>query len=238
MTAPTLRKGPQALDIKSATIYTVRLVLHSADTTELLDALQQRMHEAGDFFQDEPVVIDSSAISEPIDWASLTQALKSYQLHPIGVMTHQTEHAAAAALLGLPSVELSSTKTVMDIPEPEPEPEPIYVRAAPMIVRQPLRSGQRLFAPDGDVIIVGMVGQGAEVIATGSIYVHGPLRGKAIAGANGDTNAFIVAAEFEPELIAIAGVYSVIESPADSPHYKQGVVIQLDNESLTFEALS
>lgn len=238
MTAPTLRKGPQALDIKSATIYTVRLVLYSADTTELLEALHQRMQEAGDFFQHEPVVIDSTAVYEPIDWASLVQTLRHYQLHPIGVMTEHSEHQAAAALQGLPAVELSSTKTIIELPEPEPEPEPVYVRPAPMIVRQPLRSGQRLFSPDGDIIIVGMVGQGAEVIAAGSVYVHGPLRGKVIAGANGDINAVIVAAEFEPELIAIAGVYSVIEDPTASPHHKQGVVIQLDGDSLKLEALS
>lgn len=239
MNAPTSRKGPQALDIKSATIYTVRLVLHSADTAELLDALYQRMQEAGAFFQHEPVVIDSSGIYEPIDWAILIEALRHYQLHPIGMMG-SAEHQSAAAEQQLPVVELSTTKAVIEIPEPEPEPEPDLplTRAAPLIMRQPLRSGQRLFAPEGDLIVVGMVGQGAEIIAAGSIYVHGPLRGKAIAGANGDHNAFIIAAEFDPELIAIAGVYSVIEDPAASPYHKQGVVIQLEGDSLKFEPLS
>ncbi|WP_269901377.1 septum site-determining protein MinC [Paenalcaligenes faecalis] len=239
MNAPTSRKGPQALDIKSATIYTVRLVLHSADTTELLEALDLRMQGAGAFFQNEPVVIDSTAIPDPIDWEGLITALRHHQLHPIGMMG-QADQQIAAAQYGLPAVELSSTKTTIDLPEPEPEPEPAepITQAAPMIVRQPLRSGQRLYAPDGDLIIAGMVGQGAEIIATGNIYVHGPLRGKAIAGANGDTNAFIVAAEFDPELIAIAGVYSVIEDPSANPYHKQGVVIQLEGESLKFEPLS
>ena len=236
MNAPLTRKGPQALDIKSATIYTVRLVLHSADTAELLEALQLRMQDAGAFFQNEPVVIDSSALHEPIDWPPLIEALRQYQLHPIGMMG-QPDHEISAAEHNLPTVELSTTKTVIEIPEPTTEPDPIETRVAPMIVRHPLRSGQRLFAPDGDVIIAGMVGQGAEVIAKGSIYVHGPLRGKAIAGANGDSNTFIIAAEFEPELIAIAGVYSVIEDLNASPYYKQGVIIQLDGESLTYEPL-
>ena len=230
MNAPTSRKGPQALDIKSATIYTVRLVLHSADTTELLEALDLRMQGAGAFFQNEPVVIDSTAIPDPIDWEGLITALRHHQLHPIGMMG-QADQQIAAAQYGLPAVELSSTKT-------EPEPAEPITQAAPMIVRQPLRSGQRLYAPDGDLIIAGMVGQGAEIIATGNIYVHGPLRGKAIAGANSDTNAFIVAAEFDPELIAIAGVYSVIEDPSANPYHKQGVVIQLEGESLKFEPLS
>ena len=147
MNAPTSRKGPQALDIKSATIYTVRLVLHSADTTELLEALDLRMQGAGAFFQNEPVVIDSTAIPDPIDWESLITALRHHQLHPIGMMG-QADQQIAAAQYGLPAVELSSTKTTIDLPEPEPEPEPAepITQAAPMIVRQPLRSGQRLYA--------------------------------------------------------------------------------------------
>lgn len=229
-------KGPQALDIKSATIYTVRLVLHSADTAELLDALQQRMQEAGAFFQDEPVIIDSSAINEPIEWSALIAALQQYQLYPIG-MTGTAEHQAAALAYHLPAVELSNTKVVIDIPEAPKEPAIITVSAPPQVLTQPLRSGQRFAAPDGDLIVMGMVAQGAEIIAAGNIYVHGPLRGKAIAGATGDTNAFILATEFDPELIAIAGVYSVIEDPSASPHHKQPVLIQLDGESLKFEPL-
>lgn len=231
-------KGPQALDIKSATIYTVRLVLYSADTTELLDALHQRMQGAGAFFENEPVVIDSTAIHDEIDWQAIIQALQQYQLHPIGMMGNP-EHQAAATQLQLPVVEISSAKVVIEIPEPPQEalePTPI-ITAPPLIHNQPLRSGQRCFAPDGDLIIMGMVAHGAEIIAAGNIYVHGPLRGKAIAGANGNTNAFILATEFEPELIAIAGVYSVIEDSNAHPHHKKSVLIQLDNESLKFTSL-
>lgn len=237
--APITRKGPQALDIKSATIYTVRVVLHSADTTELLEALNQRMQEAGAFFQDEPVVIDSSAIYEMVDWETLMNALLEHRLHPIGMMG-SAEQEKNAAQYGLPAVELSNAKAVLDIPEASAEtetlPSPI-ITAAPQILRQPLRSGQRFFAPDGDLIVMGMVGQGAEIIAVGNIYVYGPLRGKAIAGATGDTNAFIVATEFDPELIAIAGVYSIIEEPEANPHNKQSVLIQLEGESLKYEPL-
>lgn len=239
MNAPIIRKGPHALDIKSATIYTVRLVLHSADTADLLEALNQRMQEAGDFFQDEPVVIDSTAIYENVDWQALMNALTAHQLHPIGMMGNASQEQDAAKY-GLPAVELSSAKAVLDIPEVTTDTDalpPPIVTAAPQILRQPLRSGQRFFAPDGDLIVMGMVGQGAEIIAVGNIYVHGPLRGKAIAGATGDTNAFIVATEFDPELIAIAGVYSIIEEPDTNPHHKQSVLIQLEGESLKYEPL-
>lgn len=235
MNAPTTRKGPQALDIKSATIYTVRLVLHSANTSKLLEALQQRMEGAGAFFQGEPVVIDCSAIMDPIEWEPLLQALRHHQLHPIGV-TGSTEQEQAAAQHGLTAVELSLAKAAIEIPEPEQTP-PSPVTPAPLILHQNLRSGQRFVAPEGDLIVIGMVGHGAEIIATGNISVYGPLRGKAIAGANGDTNAWISTTEFEPELIAIAGVYSVIEDLHANPHHKKPVLIQLEGDSLKFEAL-
>lgn len=234
MNAPTTRKGPQALDIKSATLHTVRLVLHSSDTNELLEALNWRMQEAGAFFQDEPVVIDSSAVTEPIDWSALIHALRQHKLHPIGVCGHPDQELEAASA-GLTAVELAATRAAL---EPSADPVPtLSPPAAPIILRKTLRSGQRIYAPDGDVVVIGMVGQGAEVIATGNVYVYGPLRGKAIAGAQGDTAAFIAATEYDPELIAIAGVYSVIENPESNPHHKQSVMIQLEGESLRFEPL-
>lgn len=239
MNAPITRKGPQALDIKSATLHTVRLVLHSADTQELLQALDQRMHEAGAFFQDEPVVIDSSALHETIDWTTLIQALRQHQLHPIGVCAHP-EQEAQALQAGLTAVDLALPRATQSIPEPtelDPPPQLSPTKAAPLVIRKTLRSGQRCIAPDGDLVIIGMVGQGAEIIATGNIHVHGPLRGKAIAGAQGDTSAFIMATEYDPELISIAGVYSVIENPESNPYHKQSVMIQLDGDSLKFEPL-
>lgn len=241
MNNSTPRKGPQALDIKSATIYTVRLVLHSSNTNELLEALDQRLQEAGAFFQNEVAVIDCNAIYDPIEWEPILTILRRHQLIPIA-MTGNAEQIKHAAQYDLPAVELASAKTIIDIPEPipepTPEPSPAPIPAAPLVLNQTLRSGQRFFAPDGDLIVTGLVGQGAEVIATGNIYVHGPLRGKAIAGANGNTNAFIIATEFDPELIAIAGVYSVIENPTSNAHHKQGVLIQLDGETLTFKPLN
>lgn len=242
MNAPITRKGPQALDIKSATLHTIRLVLHSSDTQELLEALDQRMQEAGAFFQGEPVVIDSTALHDSIDWSALMRALRQHQLHPIGICGHP-EQELDAAQAGLTAVDLAAPRVAPEAPvrepvldEPEPEP-PSPTPVAPLIIRKTLRSGQRFIAPEGDLIVIGMVGQGAEVIATGNIHIHGPLRGKAIAGAQGNHNAFIMATEYDPELIAIAGVYSVIENPESDPLHKQSVMIQLDGESLRFEPL-
>lgn len=247
------RKGPQALDFKSATLYTVRLVLHSNDTTELLAALAQRMKEAGSFFENEPVVIDASLAQAPVDWSALLQALQTHHLNPVGVVAkgELLESALAAGLLEVdlsnaPSRPPSPPVAEADVPTlnrpvsvetPTTTNTPTVAPAAIVVNRQ-LRSGQRVYARDTDLVIVGVVGQGAEVIADGNIHVYGPLRGKAMAGARGDTSARIFTTELDPELIAIAGVYRVIEDTLEPSLHKKATVIQLEDDNLNIRALS
>jgi len=252
----THAKGPQALDFKSATLYAVRVVLRSADTAEQLAALAQRMKDAGSFFEDEPVVIDASAIDAPVDWAALTAALRQYKLHPVGVVAHPS-HVDAALDSGLPNVELSSPPSrpqaeaapekevpalsvaAQQAPQAAPAPVPPAPAIAPaaLIINRQLRSGQRIYARHTDLIIVGAVSQGAEVIADGNIHVYGPLRGKAMAGARGDANARVFTTELDPELVAIAGVYRVIETRLEAELRNKPAVVALDGDKLRIDPL-
>ena len=106
-----------------------------------------------------------------------------------------------------------------------------------MVVRGPLRSGQRVYARSGDLIVMGLVSQGAEVIADGNIHVYGPLRGKAMAGARGDTAARIFTTALDAELVAVAGVYRVIDSKLADDVHQRAAVVYLDKEALRIEAL-
>lgn len=253
------RKGPQALDFKSATLYTVRLVLHSTELDELLAALTQRMQDAGSFFEDEPVVVDASQLeaTTTLDWSALLDALRTHKLNAVGVVASGTL-LADAIKAGLHEVDLSNAPTRPASPSvPEAEvptlstaqeqstasatsaPEVItQIAPAAMVINRQLRSGQRVYARDTDLVVIGVVGQGAEVIADGNIHVYGPLRGKAMAGARGDTSARIFTTELDPELIAIAGVYRVVEEPLEKPLHKQPAVIQLEGENLSIHLLS
>src|SRR5690606_9472264 len=103
---------------------------------------------------------------------------------------------------------------------------------AAMVINRPLRSGQRIYARGTDLIVIGMVSQGAEVIADGNIHVYGPLRGKAMAGARGDTSAKIFTTQLNPELLAVAGVYRVVESALDPALANQPAIVQLEGETL------
>ncbi len=260
----TTSKGPVALDFKSATLYAVRVVLRSSDLQELLGALNQRMTDAGSFFQGEPVVIDATQLNsetgQDIDWDTLIAALREHQLHPVGVCVGP-ELLDQALSSGLPNVELSSPPS-RPAPEPTPEqevpvitaintapvatgqaitPEPVTVQVpapAAMTISRQLRSGQRIYARDTDLIIIGAVSQGAEVIADGNIHVYGPLRGKAMAGARGDTNARIYTTELDPELIAIAGVYRIIETRLEAELRNKPAIISLQDEKLEIQPLA
>ncbi|HUH88094.1 MAG TPA: septum site-determining protein MinC [Pusillimonas sp.] len=251
-------KGAAALDFKSAALYALRVVIRSADMSELQSALDQRMSDAGSFFENEPVVLDATAIDAELDWPALLQALRDHRLHPIGVVAQGSVLEAARAC-GLPEVDLSSPPArPASTPAPEAEvpvvapaaaaspqtpptapqaPAAPAIAPAAMVVNRQLRSGQRIYARDTDLIVIGVVGQGAEVIADGNIHVYGPLRGKAMAGARGDASARIFTTQLDPELVAIAGVYRVIETKLESDVHNQAAIVQLDGETLQIKSL-
>ena len=310
-----------ALDFKSATLYAIRVVLHSADPERLNAALAKRMTDAGSFFENEPVVIDASRVEEPIDWTALVASLRGHNLPPIGVVA-EGANLQAARDAGLTPVELSTpaarpapvvdTAPPNDVATPVPsvpaaaveiapaptdtsaagaqppaadaasqdkpadadvakatgeaqadsqaekpaaDADPLPARAASsttsapsptaaaphsssaLVVTRPLRSGQRVYARHTDLVVIGMVSQGAEVIADGNVHVYGPLRGKAMAGARGDTSARIFTTHLDAELLAVAGVYRVVEDKLDGTLQNQPALVRLDGDTLRIEAL-
>lgn len=106
-----------------------------------------------------------------------------------------------------------------------------------MVIDRPLRSGQRVYARGGDLVVLGVVSHGAEVIADGNIHVYGPLRGRAIAGANGDIDARIFAVAMEPELISIAGTYRTTDKPLADEVRGKPAQARLDGEKMLIEPL-
>lgn len=269
------------LDFKSATLYSLRAVLHTDDTSALLRALDQRMQEAGAFYENEPVILDAQGLSQAPDWKALAAAMRKHHLHPIGVQA-PPDLLASALKAGLAPLEAAASRTPAGRSEPAPDSaaEPgagthagtgVHNDAAPasrtpgsaptrapetaaasladgtpvgdqtssqtLVIRHPLRSGQRIYAKGGDLIVMGMVSQGAEVIADGHIHVYGPLRGKAMAGAQGRADAMIFTTQLDPELLAIAGVYRVVETKLPDSLHNQAAQVMLDGETLRIRAL-
>lgn len=254
-----------ALEFKSATLYALRAVLHSADTDAVIKALDQRMADAGSFFAGEAVVIDASALAEAPNWEDLLEAFSRQHLPVIGVVA-SAEIAQSALEQGLPSVELSNAavkaavapKTAVEVAEPVQKPTPVpkanteaaepatVIEPAPaaasagsptLVIEGPLRSGQRVYARDADLVVMGVVSQGAEVIADGNIHVYGPLRGKAMAGARGDGQARIFTTRLDAELVAVAGVYRVIDSALPANLNRKPAMVFLKDQALRLEPL-
>jgi septum site-determining protein MinC len=107
---------------------------------------------------------------------------------------------------------------------------------ATRVIDKPLRSGQQVYAK-GDLVVLGLVSYGAEVIAEGNIHIYAPLRGRALAGVHGNHGARIFCTCLEPELISIAGIYRTTETPLGPDVLGKSVQIRLADEKLIIEPL-
>lgn len=143
--------------------------------------------------------------------------------------------AAVTPVGGLPGNGTPATAVAVD-PAPAAEPARLATSSQTMVVDKPLRSGQRIYAK-GDLVVLGLVSYGAEVIAEGNIHIYAPLRGRALAGVQGNHDARIFCTCLEPELISIAGIYRTTENPLPADVLGKPVQIWLDEEKLMIEPL-
>ena len=166
-----------------------------------------------------PVVVDVAALGEArareLPLHDLAERIRACKLVPVGAANLPPSAVWNAAAAGMAVVELTAAA-----PEPEPaasapEPAPVAAPAAPAIeravatvtVRQPVRAGQVIRAERADLVVLAAVNAGAQVIADGHIHVYGPLRGSAVAGAQGMADAGVFCQSLEAELISIAGLH-------------------------------
>lgn len=213
-----------------------------------LDDLASR--SAG-FFLDRPVVLDVSELS--IKKAELKQLIDDLAERSVRIMGVE---GARPSMLGpgMPPA-MKGGKPASDVEvtarEAEPEvsvsaqealqntkPEPPQVRAIhqSLLIDEPVRSGQSIIFPEGDITIVGSVASGAEVIAGGSIHIYGALRGRAMAGSIGNSNARIFCRRLEAELIAIDGIYKMAED-MDPTLRGQAVQLSLEGDVIMADTL-
>jgi len=216
------------IEIKISTVVAIAVILHDAQLPVLDTALKEIIAQTGDYYSEECAVIDVGHIDcNGLDWAALIQLFKTSGFHPVSVRNAPEEFEEQISALGL-SIDLGSkTAQFAETAEPAPVPEapkvsaPVVIHAPPpMIIDTPVRGGQRIYARGTDLIITAVVNAGAEVIADGNIHVYAPLRGRALAGASGNTAARIFTMSLEAELVSIAGIYRTFENgyPTLSAH--------------------
>lgn len=126
--------------------------------------------------------------------------------------------------------------------EEEKQPAPAADDHAPrptLVINSPVRTGQQVYAKNADLIVMGMVSEGAEVIADGNIHVYAPLRGRALAGESGDKTARIFVQSMQAELVSVAGIYRVFEQNLPPHLHKHAVKIELqEDERLAISAIN
>jgi septum site-determining protein MinC len=194
-----------------------------------------------------PLALDGPA---PVDLRAIVALLRASQLQPVAVAGATAEELALAHELGLAdaadepaaerAVQAAPAETVREVVREITVEKIIEKPAAPaptLIVDKPLRSGQQVYAKGGDLVVLAVVSHGAEVIADGSIHIYAPLRGKAIAGARGDTSARIYTQSLEAELLAIAGIYRTAENPLPADVAGKPAQVYLQGEKLLLQPL-
>ena len=236
-------------DMKSAQLPVVAFALRSTDTAQLASEFAERFGSDSTFFDNDPVLIDLALLreaDEAIDFPALIALLRQYRTTPVAVRggsAAQMEQAHAAGLAAAPEapparrVEPQEPEVREVIHEVEVVKEVQLPAKTTVLVDKPMRSGQQVYAAGSDVVVNTIVSYGAEVIADGNVHVYGPLRGRAVAGARGDTSARIYCTCFEPQLVSIAGIYRTVD--ADLPPEVAGkpAMMRLDGEKLLIEPL-
>ena len=249
----------QAGELKIGQVGIANLRVRTLDIARLADEMRSRVARAPKLFARAAVIVDFGGLAATPDAATaraLVEALREAGVLPVALAWGSGDNEKLAVEIGLPVLarfraqyeSVAGGAETAPAAEPAPPPAPAQRASAPaaaarqdpagpgLVQTAPVRSGQQLYAENRDLTVLSQVGAGAEVIADGSIHIYGPLRGRALAGAQGNAKARIFCRAFHAELVAVAGHYKVLEDIPKELHGK-AVQVWLDNEELKIAAL-
>lgn len=229
-----------AFRLKGGTLSATVLEL-SQPRPELIERqLADKVAQSPQLFRNAPLVLALDKLDEndgPLDMSALLAVCQRNLLHPVGVRALRPDDLAQAANLGLAVLPLARTRE-----RPAATAAETGTPAAPggmrgsRVVTQPVRGGQQIYAR-GDLILLAPVSAGAEVMADGHIHVYAPLRGRALAGVQGDATARIFCRELLAELVAVAGHYRIADDLKAEKSWGRSAQIFLRNDALDLAPL-
>lgn len=225
MTDPADSKStPQAVELKSGSI-TLPILKILSPSLEAVEAdLGEKLGKAPEFFRNAPIILDLGELPDPekesLDFKSLLMAVHRLALAPVGMRggTQRQQQAAQEEKLAI-LAEVKSETPPTESPRPtarRPLPPPRPMVSTTRLIDQPVRSGQKIYAAGGDLIVMASVSPGAEIMADGNIHVYGSLKGRALAGVQGNVDARIFCSDLQAQLIAIGGQYRTSEDEDSS----------------------
>lgn len=238
----------QAGELKIGQVGIANLRVRNLDVAQLAQEMHERVSRAPKLFARAAVVLDFGGLPQTPDVGTaraLVEALRDAGALPVALAYGTSANEQLAMDLGLPV--LAKFRAQYESQSGAAAPQPAAVAEPPRAAREreaappaavqkqsaggpglvqaaPVRSGQQVYAENRDLTVLATVGAGAEVIADGSIHIYGPLRGRALAGAQGNEGARIFCREFHAELVAVAGHYKVLE---DIPKELRGKAVQI-----------
>lgn len=231
------QQAPKAFELKGRMMTFSVLRVLTSDLRFIGDQLDAKIAAAPDLFQNFPVLLDFEALSheaqEGFDIARFDRLLRERSFVPVGMCGAGDVLCGIGAGVGIGVI---SAGAISGSSRRKPKDEPAPVGVANVLVKEPVRSGQQVYARGGDLIVLATVSPGAEIMADGNVHVYGSLRGRALAGVRGNTDARIFCRDLDAELVSIAGHYQISEQIQESSR-QQPVQIFLNGESLVFEPL-
>ncbi len=207
----------KALEFKGRMLSLMRARILDPDLPAITTQLQDFARQMPQAVKGMPVVIEADV---PLNLTELIAAMREVGLQPLGVVDGPLAESAQRLGIAVLPAEAAGRSARPQTSAGTPAAEPAAVVEAPAapatrrptrIITEPVRSGQQIYAPDTDLIVLNTVSAGAEIAADGCVHVYGTLHGRAIAGARGDASARIFCRKFKSELVAVAGVYAVAE---------------------------
>lgn len=234
-----------AFSFKGGMLPMTVMELTSADPEQIREQLAGKLSQAPAFFQHTPVVLSVEKLGEPhLALERICAVCRAHKLLPVAVRGGADPVKQSAWALGLgwfppQEVRSRSLESVAASTAHEEAPSPATARTAPVgsrIHRGTVRSGQQISAPDGDLVVLGAVNAGAEVLAGGNVHIYGALRGRALAGIHGDREVGIFCHELHAELLSLAGNYKRLED-IDPQLLGKAVQVRLNDDHLTIAPL-
>lgn len=212
-TAEAQRTPLPAIEIRYSQVGLAQARIRTTDPGAILDELSGRVAAAPHFFERTAVCLDLGALEKEPGVAELRaviDAVRRAGMLAIGLTNGSTGVEELARALDFPVMSQfraqSKPAPVVQAVETPPPAQPTLMH------HQPVRSGQRIYARYRDLIATATVGAGAELMADGCVHIYGSMRGRVMAGVQGDVTARVFCQEFNPELVSIAGVFRVFET--------------------------
>lgn len=247
----------EPIQIRGRFLTAVALKVTAPPTEAFYAGLDARLTQTPHFFDDAPVILDLSEAGDELaggDVIALVEALRSRELAVFGVQEAAEGLAAAARSMGLvalsggrdaplrgtarkdPAAAIETRRRAIADREAAKAAPAAAEPVANRVITTPVRSGQTIVAETGDLTVIGNVSSGAELVAMGNIHIYGRLKGRAMAGANGDEKARIFCTDLDAELLAVAGLYRTNENIGPDVR-RRSVQIFLEDERLRIEPL-